>query len=155
MDSLARCNVAGPRLLNDHDHQQLFSDFRDYATRLTPRRRCGSMTCKVSPYGTFARELPFGAAFDPQRGTTFRLWAPSQPSVLVEIDGGVIVPMSRQPDGVFEGRIECQADARYRFRLASGEAIPDPASRAQIDDVHGFSVVVDPRAYRWKHPERR
>jgi malto-oligosyltrehalose trehalohydrolase len=113
------------------------------------------MTCNSSPYGTFARELPFGATFDPQRGTTFRLWAPSQPSVLVEIDGGGIVPMARQPDGVFEGRVECQPGARYRYRLASGEAVPDPASRAQIDDVHGFSVVVDPRAYRWKHPDWR
>src|SRR5258708_28085764 len=109
----------------------------DCATRLRPRHWCDSMTCNFSA-GTFARELAFGAAFDAQRGTTFRLWAPSQPSVLVEIDGGGIVPMSRQPDGVFEGRIECQADARYRFRLASGEAIPDPASRAQIDDVHGY-----------------
>jgi maltooligosyltrehalose trehalohydrolase len=113
------------------------------------------MTCKVSPYGTFARELPLGAAFDPERGTTFRLWAPSQPSVLVEIDGGGIVPMSRQPDGVFEGRVECQPGARYRYRLASGEAIPDPASRAQIDDVHGYSVVVDPCAYLWKYPDWR
>jgi malto-oligosyltrehalose trehalohydrolase len=74
---------------------------------------------------------------------------------LVEIDGGGIIPMTRQPDGVFEGRVECQPDARYRYRLASGEAIPDPASRAQIDDVHGFSVVVDPRAYRWKYPDWR
>jgi malto-oligosyltrehalose trehalohydrolase len=74
---------------------------------------------------------------------------------LVEIDGGGIVPMTRQPDGVFEGRVLCQPEARYRYRLASGEAIPDPASRAQIDDVHGFSVVVDPRAYRWRHPDWR
>ena len=104
---------------------------------------------------TFARELPFGAAFDAQRGTTFRLWAPSQTSVLAEIEGGVVVPMMRQADGVFEGRVHCQPGAFYRYRLASGEAVPDPASRAQIHDIHGSSVVVDPRAYRWKHPEWR
>ena len=32
-------------------------------------------------------------------------------------------------------------------------AVPDPAARAQADDVHGPSVVVDPHAYRWQHPE--
>src|SRR5882757_5246178 len=89
----------------------------DCATRL--RHWCGSMTCNFSA-GTFARELPFGATFDVQRGTTFRLWAPSQPSVLVEIDGGGIVPMTRQPDGVFEGRVQCPPGARYRYRLGSG-----------------------------------
>lgn len=31
--------------------------------------------------------------------------------------------------------------------------MPDPASRYQPDDVHGPSVVVDPRSYRWRHPE--
>ena len=29
---------------------------------------------------------------------------------------------------------------------------PIPPSRAQADDVHGPSLVVDPRAYRWQHP---
>ena len=33
--------------------------------------------------------------------------------------------------------------------------VPDPASRAQADDVHGPSVVVDPRAYRWRNPDWR
>jgi maltooligosyltrehalose trehalohydrolase len=104
---------------------------------------------------TFARKLPFGANYDAEQETTFRLWAPSQQSVLVEIDGGGLVPMSPHPEGTFEGRIKCQPGARYRYRLASGEAIPDPASRAQVDDVHGFSIVVDPRAYHWKHPTWR
>ena len=30
--------------------------------------------------------------------------------------------------------------------------MPDPAARAQADDVHGPSLVVDPGAYRWQHP---
>ena len=45
--------------------------------------------------------------------------------------------------------------ARYRYRLADGLAVPDPASRAQDRDVHDPSLVVDPRAYRWQHPAWR
>ena len=30
-------------------------------------------------------------------------------------------------------------------------AVPDPASRAQSDDVHGPSIVVDPAAYAWRN----
>ena len=33
--------------------------------------------------------------------------------------------------------------------------MPDPASRAQADDVHGPSLVVDPRAYRWRNADWR
>jgi 1,4-alpha-glucan branching enzyme len=28
--------------------------------------------------------------------------------------------------------------------------VPDPASRYQPEDVHGPSVVIDPRAYSWR-----
>ncbi len=31
--------------------------------------------------------------------------------------------------------------------------MPDPASRFQPEDVHGASVVVDPRAYAWQQPD--
>ena len=44
---------------------------------------------------------------------------------------------------------------RYRYRLADGMLVPDPASRAQADDVHGPSVVIDPRAYTWRNPHWR
>ena len=54
--------------------------------------------------------------------------------------------MRRLPDGWFDVEINCGAGARYLYRLASGPAVPDPASRAQADDVHGPSLVVDPTA---------
>ena len=37
----------------------------------------------------------------------------------------------------------------YKYRLDGGETFPDPASHAQSADVHGPSVVVDPRAFAW------
>ena len=42
------------------------------------------------------------------------------------------------------------AGARYMFALASGQRVPDPASRFQPDDVNGPSEAIDPRAYRWR-----
>jgi hypothetical protein len=37
----------------------------------------------------------------------------------------------------------------YRFELPDGSAVPDPASRFNPEDVHGPSVVIDPRRYAW------
>jgi malto-oligosyltrehalose trehalohydrolase len=103
----------------------------------------------------FARDLPFGATLVAPGRTRFRLWAPDQQSVAVDIEGSNAVTMVRDVDGWFEAEAACAAGARYRYRLQNGLAVPDPASRRQADDVHGTSVVVDPRAYRWRHPEWR
>ena len=96
--------------------------------------------------------MNFGATYLGDNRTRFRLWAPSQPRVTVEIDGRPL-PMTRQSDGWFEAEGRCGPGASYLYRLSTDEAVPDPASRAQADDVHGPSLVVDPGSYRWRHPE--
>jgi malto-oligosyltrehalose trehalohydrolase len=63
--------------------------------------------------------------------------------------------MTRLQDGWFEAEARRGTGTRYRFRLADGLNVPDPASRAQAGDVHDFSIVVDPAAYRWRHPDWR
>ena len=102
---------------------------------------------------SFSWVLPFGAQFDARRGTAFRLWAPGQNRVSLAIEDGESVAMTRGPDGVFEARVPCSPGTGYRYRLGSGQLVPDPASRAQRDDVHGASLVVDPAAYRWRRPD--
>ncbi len=104
---------------------------------------------------TFARDLSFGARLIAPDRTRFRLWAPSQQQVAVDIEGQAAVPMARSAEGWFEAEARCGAEARYRYRLDDGLAVPDPAARAQAVDVHDPSLVVDPRAYRWRHPEWR
>ncbi|MGB9367883.1 MAG: malto-oligosyltrehalose trehalohydrolase [Xanthobacteraceae bacterium] len=101
----------------------------------------------------FARALPFGATLIDEGRTQFRLWAPAQERVSVEIEGAAPLPMQRLADGWFEGAAHCGAGAGYRYRLQDGLAVPDPASRAQADDVHGPSLVIDPHAYRWRNTE--
>jgi malto-oligosyltrehalose trehalohydrolase len=96
--------------------------------------------------------MNFGATYLGNNRTRFRLWAPNEPRVAVEFDGQSL-PMAPQPDGWFEAQARCGPGAAYLYRLASGQAVPDPASRAQATDVHGPSLVVDPESYRWRHPE--
>ena len=103
----------------------------------------------------FARDLPFGASVFGENRTRFRLWAPDQEQVSVQIEDGERVPMRTSGGGWFEAEAACGAGAAYRYVLDSGLAVPDPASRAQAEDVHDPSLVIDPRAYRWRHPDWR
>jgi maltooligosyltrehalose trehalohydrolase len=105
----------------------------------------------------FAHEMPFGAAVLPEGGVRFRLWAPAQERVRLLLDEpGAAIEMGRGAGGWFgHTAAEAAPGTPYRFELANGMAVPDPASRAQARDVHGPSVVVAPRSYRWKHPEWR
>ena len=103
---------------------------------------------------SFARDLPFGATLIAENRTRFRLWAPQQRKVSVQIEGRATLAM--QPhEGWFTAEADCGAGTPYRYLLDSQLAVPDPASRAQADDVHGTSLVVDPRAYRWRNANWR
>ncbi|SKA30514.1 maltooligosyltrehalose trehalohydrolase [Enhydrobacter aerosaccus] len=103
----------------------------------------------------FAHPFPFGAAYLGDGRTRFRLWAPRQQQIDVVIDGSAPQPMTAQAEGWFELETSCAPGAGYLYRLGSGQDVPDPGSRGQATDVHGPSVVVDPNAYRWRHPEWR
>jgi 1,4-alpha-glucan branching enzyme len=74
--------------------------------------------------------MPFGATVDPAGGVRFRLWAPPAQSVHLVLDGaGGARPMDRLPDGWFELHpADAGPGTRYRFRLADGTLVPDPAS---------------------------
>lgn len=100
----------------------------------------------------FHYHLPFGAELQPDGQTRFRLWAPNQSSVsLVLGDAGPDVPMREEGGGWFAVETgEAEAGTAYRFRLPDGLLVPDPCSRAQADDAHGPSLVVDPKAYDWQ-----
>ena len=98
---------------------------------------------------SFAQPLPFGATPRPDGSTRFRLWAPSVVGVAVQLDDGTTVPMQEEGGGWHVAELPCGPGTRYRYRLPDGMLVPDPASRLQHGDVHGWSVVVDPRAHEW------
>ncbi|MDA8250070.1 MAG: malto-oligosyltrehalose trehalohydrolase [Rhodospirillales bacterium] len=97
----------------------------------------------------FAHALPFGANPQPNGTTRFRLWAPSIVGVALQIDGRGAVPMQEEAGGWHVAEVVCGPGTRYRYRLPDGMLVPDPASRLQHGDVHGWSVVFDPRAHEW------
>ncbi|MFC0385434.1 malto-oligosyltrehalose trehalohydrolase [Muricoccus vinaceus] len=86
-----------------------------------------------------------------EEGATFRLWAPSSEGVSLEIEGMAPVPMRAAGGGWFSADAPARAGARYRFRTSPDLLVPDPAARAQAEDVHGASVLVDNDAYRWRN----
>ncbi len=101
----------------------------------------------------FAHELPFGAELRPGEAVRFRLWAPKQQNVAVVLEpSGEALAMAPAGDGWFElttGR--AGPGTAYRYQMPDGMRLADPASRAQAEEVHGPSLVVDPRGYAWRH----
>lgn len=95
---------------------------------------------------------PHGAIMLDAQHTRFALWAPDAFYVSVELENGKSIAMLPQADGWFEVELKCPAGTRYRYNIDGEQDVPDPASRAQASDVHGWSLVVDPLAYHWRQP---
>ncbi|MCU0759617.1 MAG: malto-oligosyltrehalose trehalohydrolase [Steroidobacteraceae bacterium] len=97
------------------------------------------------------RPVAFGASLAAD-GAHFRLFAPAQAQVALQVEGEASArPMYRDDDGWHA--LDCDdlgAGTRYRYRLGDGSLVPDPASRFQPEDVHGPSELVDPLAHRWQ-----
>jgi maltooligosyltrehalose trehalohydrolase len=94
--------------------------------------------------------INFGATLLAPGQTAFRLWAPDCDAVSVEVKDQGTFPMLRNVDDIFVAEIPVDAGTRYRYRVSSDLAVPDPASRAQDIDVHDYSIVID-QSYPWQH----
>jgi maltooligosyltrehalose trehalohydrolase len=85
--------------------------------------------------------------------TVFRLWAPAEPSLNLEIDGRQVA-MERQDDGWFKVRLESQpVGALYGFVLSDGRRVPDPASCFQPLGVDGPSLLCGPDRFAWRQTD--
>ena len=94
--------------------------------------------------------MRWGATVLTRERTRFALWAPDRAAVALVIDGRAPLPMAVEGDGWFAVETDAPAGTRYLFRVGEGIDVPDPASRAQSGGVHGWSVVVDADAFRWR-----
>ena len=99
----------------------------------------------------YAWSLPFGAQLLDDGRVRFRIWAPAQQAVELVLGDDKRLPMRRSGDGWFQVTAACAPGTEYRYRLDDGMTVSDPASRAQSADVHGPSVIVDPRSYQWRN----
>ncbi|WP_413438471.1 malto-oligosyltrehalose trehalohydrolase [Sulfuriferula sp. GW1] len=102
-------------------------------------------------------EMPFGASLLPDNSVRFRLWAPA--AELVELclekspGENSVVPMNRLDGGWFQLELpppQARPGMLYRYRIDGGLSVPDPASRANPQDVHGPSCIVDAAAFEWQ-----
>ncbi|HTZ79191.1 MAG TPA: malto-oligosyltrehalose trehalohydrolase [Stellaceae bacterium] len=94
--------------------------------------------------------MPFGATVHDD-GTLFRLWAPTAQRVALRLyEPGRLIPMSAGGDGWHEVLVPGVGEgARYHYVIDGSQAVPDPASRFQPQDVHGPSEVIDAGRFEW------
>ena len=90
-------------------------------------------------------------------GVSFCVWAPHASYVQVVFDDGLEdIDLQRSHDGCFEGLAPSMSvGALYRYRVDGHGPYPDPCSRFQPQGPHGPSLVVDPKAYRWRDAQWR
>ncbi|QWF72496.1 malto-oligosyltrehalose trehalohydrolase [Methylomonas paludis] len=98
--------------------------------------------------------MPFGACVLPDGRVRFRLWAPAATSVelCLENQAGadILLPMHRLSDGWFQlETAQATSGTLYRYCIDRSLLVPDPASRANPDDVQGPSQVIDPASFNW------
>ena len=93
----------------------------------------------------------WGAVVQEDGRVRFRLWAPGQRRLSLEIEGEAgPLAMQALENGWYEVITSTAAPGtQYRFRLEDGTRVPDPASRHQPEGVHGPSEVIDPHGYAW------
>jgi maltooligosyltrehalose trehalohydrolase len=104
---------------------------------------------------SFAFETSWGGNVTGDGGARFSLWAPGVNAVSLATPTGDLA-MAERAEGWFEIETDSVAVGQtYGFRLPSGMVVPDPAARTQSGDVHGRSVLVDPRSYPWQTPNWR
>jgi 1,4-alpha-glucan branching enzyme/maltooligosyltrehalose trehalohydrolase len=103
--------------------------------------------------------MVFGATLLASGGVRFNFWAPgaAKISLCLENSGDkLFLPMPRTRAGWFCLETDkAGPGCRYRFQLASGLLVPDPASRCQPEDVHGPSQVVAPTDFAWTDQQWR
>ncbi|KON82226.2 malto-oligosyltrehalose trehalohydrolase [Azoarcus sp. PA01] len=102
--------------------------------------------------------MPFGPErideHDERAGYRFRLWAPATKHVelcLFTRSGAKHYVTCAKSEGWHTCRVvDARAGDLYMFRLDGQLEVPDPASRFNPHDVHGPSLLVDPRQFKWE-----
>jgi maltooligosyltrehalose trehalohydrolase len=98
------------------------------------------------------RPSALGATRDRSGRWRFVVWAPQQEKVDLHLLSGQnrTLKMERDELGYYQAVADdVAAGTRYFYRLSGGSERPDPASRFQLEGVHGPSAVVDPRGFPW------
>lgn len=92
-----------------------------------------------------------GAVYKKENICEFTVWAPFAKNVeLVIKDQKKTYPLKENPRGYWQQTFsDIKPGSFYKFRLDQEKVFPDPASRFQPIDVHSWSGVIDPGAFKW------
>jgi malto-oligosyltrehalose trehalohydrolase len=94
-------------------------------------------------------KMPFGVNLSDD-GAVFRLFAPQAREVALRLAGRGDCAMHRVDREWFEcSAAEAAPGMLYQFVIDGQQAVPDPASRFQPQDVNGPSEIVAPDAFEW------
>jgi malto-oligosyltrehalose trehalohydrolase len=91
--------------------------------------------------------MAFGATSQSD-GAAFRLYAPKARQVALQLDGQDRA-MTREGDWFSLTIAEARPGMRYHYVIDGQQAVPDPASRFQPQDVNGPSEIIAPDAFDW------
>lgn len=114
------------------------------------------MTLKTANSIVRSHKMRFGAEAR-NGGTRFKIWAPKCKSMQLRIKGRrKLLDLEAVGEGWHRLDVDgIKAGTLYKFVSPDGSEIPDPSSRHQPDDVHGFSEVIDPKGYSWTDADWR
>ncbi len=98
----------------------------------------------------------FGPHWLPEGGARFQVWAPAEETLRLRVRRlPQPLAMSTRAGGWHQLDVrDAQPGERYAFELSDGTVVPDPASRYQPEDVHGWSELLSPVDYPWSVPWR-
>jgi malto-oligosyltrehalose trehalohydrolase len=100
-----------------------------------------------------AYRMAFGAT--PQSdGTEFRLYAPKARQVALRLERNDRA-MTRNGDRFAVTVAEARPGMRYHYVIDGKQAVPDPASRFQPQDINGPSEIIAPNAFDWTDEDWR
>lgn len=125
------------------------------AQSIKPARRLKVARSNKDAVLTTRERFDFGAVVQPDGDVRFRVWAPGESRVILDFPDLDVQMMEARDGGFHEVVVACEPGTRYRYRFLDGGTMPDPASRRQDGDVHGFSRVVDPAAWTWRNTRWR
>jgi len=78
----------------------------------------------------------------------FQIWAPVLSSVGLRLNG-FDMQMEKSKDGWHRLETSAKYGDKYAFVLETGRVVGDPASRRQVGELDGPSVLTDPDSYAW------
>lgn len=100
-------------------------------------------------------ERTLGVNFNHNGEADIRLWAPlAKSAAIVLIKTQQTILLRPAPFGYWELKTDAlNPGDRYQFKLDNAQPLPDPASLAQPDGVHGASMAVD--LHNFKHTDTK